>query len=241
MILECGDFNAHPGEEVSKFSFHKRTNENGSRLLEHVNECKLRITNSMFQKRKGKQWTYISDMNGNKTLIDYILINRKWKNSVHNTEAYNTFSSCGSDHRLLTARIKLSLRMSKAPPKKPSYDYSVLRNPNLQHEYTVSVRNRYEELVTGNENATEKYGKFIEANAETAEQLLPRKKRTKPSIILNDQRIVEARSKVQLAFANIQLLLSQENQQKLKECKNNLKSAYDVVMEEVFEKDIKRG
>ena len=105
--------------------------------------------------------------------------------------------------------------------------------------YTVSVRNRYEELVTGNENATEKYGKFIEANAETAEQLLPRKKRTKPSIILNDQRIVEARSKVQLAFANIQLLSSQENQQKLKECKNNLKSAYDVVMEEVFEKDIR--
>ena len=105
--------------------------------------------------------------------------------------------------------------------------------------YIVSVRNRYEELVTGNENATEKYGKFIEANAETAEQLLPRKKRTKPSIISNDQRIVEARSRVQLAFANIQLLSSQENQQKLKECKNNFKSAYDVVMEEVFEKDIR--
>ena len=35
----------------------------------------------MFQERKGKQWTYLSDMNGNKTLIDYILINRKGKHS----------------------------------------------------------------------------------------------------------------------------------------------------------------
>ena len=80
---------------------------------------------------------------------------------------------------------------------------------------------------------------LLKQNAETAKQLLPRKRKTKPSIISNDQRIVEARSKVQLAFADIQLLLSPENQEKFKECKSNLQSAYDVVMEGGFEKDIR--
>ena len=42
-----------------------------------------------------------------------------------------------------------------------------------------------------------------------------------------------------LAFANIQLLSSQENQKKFKECKSKLKTAYDVVMKEDFEKDIR--
>ena len=35
-------------------------------------------------------WTYISDMSGRKTQIDYILVNRKWRNSVHNCEAYHS-------------------------------------------------------------------------------------------------------------------------------------------------------
>ena len=93
---------------------------------------------------------------------------------IHNTEAYNTFSRYGSDHRLLTARIKLSLQMANAITTTLCFEIKI---KNLQHEYTVSVRNRYEELATGNENATEKYGKFVEANAETAKQLLPRKRR----------------------------------------------------------------
>ena len=60
-------------------------------------------------------------MNNNKFQIDYILISRKWKNSMHNCEAYNSFSSIGSDHRLLTAKIKLSLRKAKTPARKKKY------------------------------------------------------------------------------------------------------------------------
>ena len=66
-------------------------------------------------------------MNGSKSQIDYILINRKWKNSVKNVEAYSTFSSIGSDHRVVTAELKLSLRTTKTPPRKTAYDWKVLR------------------------------------------------------------------------------------------------------------------
>ena len=90
-------------------TFLKVTNTNSRLLLEHAEECGLNITNTMFEKRKGKLWTFISDMNGRKPQIDYILVNKKWKNSIHNVEAYNSFSSLGSDHRLVTAKIRLSL------------------------------------------------------------------------------------------------------------------------------------
>ena len=48
-----------------------------------------------------------------KSQIDYIVIQRKGKNYK---ECYKTFASVGSDHRILTARIKLSLRTSNMPP-----------------------------------------------------------------------------------------------------------------------------
>lgn len=84
VIIECGDFSAHLGEDTVRHTFHKQTNKNGKLLLEHATECDLHITNTLFGKKKGKQWTFISDMNGSKSQIDYILINKKWRNSVHN-------------------------------------------------------------------------------------------------------------------------------------------------------------
>ena len=121
MVLVIGDFNAHLGTDKAKYTYHKNTNTNGLHLNELAEETNMIITNTTFQKRKGKLSTYISDMNGNKSQIDYILINRKWKNSVINAEAYNTFANTGSDHRIVTARIKLSLRMSKTPRKRKAY------------------------------------------------------------------------------------------------------------------------
>ena len=64
-------------------------------------------------KHKGKIWTHTLTC-GMKREIDYILINTKWKNSTLNCEAYNTFFTVGSDHRILTTKLRLSLRQSKS-------------------------------------------------------------------------------------------------------------------------------
>ena len=61
------------------------------------------IANTQFQKRRGKLWTFIADTSGLKSQIGYILINQKWRNAVRNLEAYNSYASVGSDHRVLTA------------------------------------------------------------------------------------------------------------------------------------------
>ena len=51
-LIQCGDFNAHTGEKDAPFTYHQRTNRNGSLLLEHVNECNLVITNTQRRKKE---------------------------------------------------------------------------------------------------------------------------------------------------------------------------------------------
>ena len=78
----------------------------------------LEATNPRFQKRPGKLWTFLSDAVLTKTQLDYVLVRKKWRNSVKNTEPYNFFSSLGSDHRVVVSDIKLSLRTAKTPPRR---------------------------------------------------------------------------------------------------------------------------
>ena len=128
-------------------------------------------------------------MNNKKYQIDYILITWKWKNSCHNCEAYNSLSSNGSDHRLITAKIKLSLRKAKTPARKRKYDWSSLRNLELRKLYTVTVHNIYAELCTDNDNITDKYAHFVNANSETDVKIIPIKKKNKDNKISSDPRI----------------------------------------------------
>ena len=78
--------------------------------------------NTKFQKRKGKLWTY-TYANNAKAQRDYILMNKKWINSVLNYEAFFSFEGASSDHQIVTAKICLSLhRDSMQSTKTTHYD-----------------------------------------------------------------------------------------------------------------------
>ena len=143
-------------------------------------------------------------MTGRKSQIDYILINKKWKNSVKNVEAYSSFASTGSDHRIVIARLKLSLRKCKTPSGEKKYDWKVLNNNNLQDRYTVLVRNRYAQLSCENDTVTESYQHFMQANNEAADELIPVKQKIKRIQASKDPGVVEAREKVNAAFKQYQ-------------------------------------
>ena len=81
-----------------------------------MQECNIKALNTSYTKRKGKLWTHTSPV-GTRTQIDYILINSQRKNSALNCEAYNTFCTVGSDHRIITAKIRLRLCQSKTSSK----------------------------------------------------------------------------------------------------------------------------
>ncbi len=89
-----------------KYAYNAKTNRNGKMLLELTHEKSLCIVNTKFQKRNVKRWTF-EGPKGDRHLLDYILVDSKWINSVRNVEAYSSFASVGSDHRVVTMEVKL--------------------------------------------------------------------------------------------------------------------------------------
>ncbi|ELT96954.1 hypothetical protein CAPTEDRAFT_106046, partial [Capitella teleta] len=108
-----GDFNARLGTGDAPFTHHNETNRNGWHLLELMKEHGLLAANTEFQKKRGKRWTYQDRCTGTKRQLDYILVRRKWRNSVLNAEPYSSFCSVGSDHRVVSMKVRLSLRAPK--------------------------------------------------------------------------------------------------------------------------------
>ena len=120
-VLVIGrDMNAQIGKNGSnKYSLYNMSNRNG--LTDFMIENRLTCLNTNFQKREGKLWTY-TYANNNKAQIDYVFINKKWKNSAMNCAAYSSFEGVSSDHRIVTAKIRLSLR--KKSTRKPTESYT---------------------------------------------------------------------------------------------------------------------
>ena len=135
-----GDMNARIGKDKGRHTFHQETNRNGEHLAELAQEKDLFITNVTYQKREGKLWTF-RDPRNLKYQLDYILIKRKWRNSLKNVEAYGTFESVGSDHRVVVAKLRLSLRSNvKQPEQSVRYDWEQFRSsPELQQKYAVTI------------------------------------------------------------------------------------------------------
>lgn len=207
LLLLVGDMNARLGKSSMDdrgWYFHDRTNRNGELLRDTALAGGLEISNHRFRKKAGKMWTFMSDGTLSKGLIDYIMIRKKWRNSLKNTEAYNFFNSLGSDHRVVICKLQLSLRKSKRSPRRVCFDFSSLKqDPDLQSRYTVEVNNRFSSLMDASSaeetSATAKYEKFLEAVNTTNADLLPKRSLRKADDPASDPRVQEARRELTLA------------------------------------------
>ena len=91
-----GDMNAQIGKNRNnKYSLHNTSNRNGQHLTDFMIENRLTCLNTNYQKREGKLRTY-TYANNSKAQIDYVFINKKWKNSAMNCEAYSSFEDVSS-------------------------------------------------------------------------------------------------------------------------------------------------
>ena len=75
----------------------------------------------------GRQWTW-EHAEGSKSQLDHIMLRGKWINSLQSCRAYSTVE-LDSDHRMLTARLKLSLRTTRKPGKRLQCSTSRSRYP----------------------------------------------------------------------------------------------------------------
>ena len=66
-------------------------------------------------------------MNQIKSQIDFIICKEEIEKFHKNSEGYGSFHSMVSDHRVVIARIKLGLRMSKTKRRNPAPDWNKLK------------------------------------------------------------------------------------------------------------------
>ena len=225
------DFNAHLGADDATYTFHSSTYSNGKLTIDYLHETNLMIGNTSFRKKKGKLWMHISDTKGLKSQVDYILINRKWKNSIKNCDVYSSFSSIGSDHRIVSAKAKISFRVKKKPGP-PQHNWSALQNSTILEQYNTCIRNRYYALSTEDTtDASKDYNHFIKAHIE-ATKILPKKVKEKREKAPADTIIVDAREKVNQAFKIYSASPTSDNELFLHEQKPSLEENYNRVQEE---------
>ncbi|GFO01416.1 craniofacial development protein 2-like [Plakobranchus ocellatus] len=92
------DFNAKVGDEkVEDVVGPIGINERGSRLIEWCQVNDFTITNTWYQNHPRRQWTWKSpgERSGNK--IDYILIQKRFRNTVKTSKS-PPGTDCDSDH-----------------------------------------------------------------------------------------------------------------------------------------------
>ena len=110
------------------------------------------------------------------------MINRKWKNSSKNCRAYGSFEIIASDHRIVSARLKLSLRSNKKKTIKTTiYEWTTLKNPDIQKKFICEVLKKFENLndETSNISTNTFYDHFETSCRKTAIDIIPFKEKLK--------------------------------------------------------------
>ena len=180
--LSSLDMNAQIRKNVNhKLSLHNSSNRNGEHLTDFTQKNRLTCLNTKFQKRKGKLWTY-TYANNAKSLKDYVFKNKKWNNSTLNCEVYSSLDGVSSDHRIVTAKIRLSLQRNAAQTTTTvHYDWSLFDNRDIRDKYALTLRNKFDALQekSGTHTPNNEYENFVHDHLEAAAKCILTKQKAK--------------------------------------------------------------
>ena len=101
----------------------------------------------------------------------------------------------------------------------------------MQGRYTVSIQNKFQILENSEETATEKYGRFIKANWETAAELVPEVRKKKKPKHSDDYKVMRVREKVQQVLEKYLQRLEEDDRVELEKYKMDLNSVYNTLKE----------
>ena len=115
-------------------------NEAGQRLIEFCQENTPVIENTLFQQHKRRLYTWTSPDGQHRNQIDYILYSQRWRSSIQSAKT-RPGADCGSDHELLIAKFRPTLK--KVGKTTRPFRYHLNQIP---YDYTVEVRNNFKGL-----------------------------------------------------------------------------------------------
>ena len=198
-LVIAGDLNAKLGPGEVNFTFNSKTNRNGEILKDFMDEFNLFSSNNSFMKPREQLWTFEYPSRDH-AQIDYLIFRKKWRNSVRDSRSYSTFSSVGSDHRVVSATVKLSLRASERAEPHPmkTIDWKeVSCNQDLSKNFTLEVYNKFQSLSPVDvdaDNVDDVYNSLIKSTEEVALATLPKNKGRGQAKSSSSPNAVEARN-----------------------------------------------
>ena len=93
-----------------------------------------------------------------------------------NCETYLSFDGVSSDHRIVTAKLRLNLRKNATRTATSKHYDWVLRNKrDFRNKYVLELRNRFETLQEKTETGTpnDELENFVKAHLEAASKCIP--------------------------------------------------------------------
>ena len=146
-----------------------------------------------------------------------------------NCEAYSSFEGVSTDHRIVTAKIRLSRRKNaKRTATTKHYDWALLNNRDIRDKYVLELRNRFETLQEKTEKSTpnDEYENFVNAHLEAAAKCIPTKLKTKYRVPWETLAVREKRALVKTASKNYRKNPTNTNALKLKTAQYQLAGIY---------------
>lgn len=175
MLLIGGDMNA----QIAKgFSIHDTTNRNGQLFIDFIEQHNFVIGNTSFQKSTNKLWTFRSPK-GDLSQIDFCIYRKRWRNSIKDCQAYSTSNPIGSDHRIVSATVKLSLRRPKQPVAKKLFWQALTSDSDLATRVDDTIDSRFQVLSPTKQD----YTTFVSLAIQTGTDLLPPKPGRPPKTV----------------------------------------------------------
>ena len=146
-----------------------------------------------------------------------------------NCEAYSSFEGVSTDHRIVTAKIQLSLRKNaERTVTTKHYDWALLNNKDIRDKCVLELRNRFETLQEKTEKSTpnDEYENFVNAHLEAAAKCIPTKLKTKYRVPWETLAVREKRALVKTASKNYRKNPTNTNALKLKTAQYQLTDIY---------------
>ena len=141
VLFLIGDWNAKVGSQeapglTGKFGLGVQI-ETGQRLIDFCQKNARVIANTLFQKHKGRLYTWTSADGQHRNQIDYILCSQRWRSSIQSAKIW-LGANCGSDHEFLIGKFRLILKKVGKPTRTFRDDLN-----QIPYNRTVQVRNRF--------------------------------------------------------------------------------------------------
>ena len=186
IMVTMGDFNAKVGrgrfeDVVGPFGLGER-NFRGERLISWCDANDLMITNTWYKKHPRLLWTWKSPGDRTRNQIDYITINKRFRNAIIDTRTFPG-ADCYSDHVPVVSELKIRLKRINKRKTEERRELKLLRTNNqLREAYELEVANRYEVLnneepIEGEEELDREWRVLQLALTETTTKLVPKAER----------------------------------------------------------------